>query len=73
MQTGGMLLADIVWLFESVNFLNLMTAEAKCNFDFEIQAVGMLLANLTYFFHNQHIHLISADFCNLLTAGERCN
>ena len=73
MQTGGMLLADIVWLFKSVDFWNLMKAEAKCNFDFEIQTVSMLLANLTYFFHNQHIHLISADSCNLLTAGERCN
>ena len=73
MQTGGMLLADIVWLFKFVDFWNLMQVEAKCNFDFEIQAVGILLANLTYFFHNQHIHLISADFCNLLTAGERYN
>ena len=47
MQTGGMLLAEIVWLFYLVDFCNLMTAGAKCNFNYRIETIGIMLANIT--------------------------
>ena len=47
MQTGGMLLADTVWLLYLVDFCNLMTAIAKSNISFQIQTGDMILPDIT--------------------------